>query len=104
MLLCISLSLIILGTAVREASFSIIGLVFLFVLSSAVLIPNDLDIKTGETITTTYTYDNTSISDTSKTNTNTYTNPDTRFYGVWLCIIAGAGLFLVWNGTRGEEF
>lgn len=54
-LLGVSLVLLLTGYAVKEASFSIIGLTFLFVLSSGVLIPDNLEIQTGlNTTTSTY--------------------------------------------------
>jgi len=105
LLLAIGLILLGLGYAVGEASFSIIGLAFLFVLSSGILIPNNLEISSGETINTTYSYNaSNTLINTIEVNNDTYTNPTTRFYGIWLAIIAGAGFFFIWNDTksRGE--
>lgn len=104
-LLALSFILLGLGYAVGEASFSIIGLTFLFVLSTGVLIPNNLEIPTGVEQETVYTYNASNVlTNTVLSENDTYTNPATRFYGVWLSIIAGAGFFIVWNNTksRGE--
>lgn len=101
-LLAISLILITIGYATSEASFIFIGLAFLFVLSTAVLIPNSLEVKAGENITTSFTYDNTTtlVSETQQVN-DFYNNPSTRFYGIWLAVLAGAGFFFVWRGVNG---
>lgn len=104
-MLSLSLILIILGYSIGEASYSIIGFVFLFLLSTSVLIPNNMDIPTGVDINTTYTYNSSgTLLNADAIEVDTFSNPNTRFYGIWLSIIAGAGTFLVWNFTKGGEF
>lgn len=103
-LFCLSLFLIGYGYIIGEAAYIIVGLTFLFMLSTLVLIPNKVMVKNGEDVDTTYNYNaSDDLISTVDTVTNEYTNPNTRFYGVWLSIIAGAGFYLVWNGVKGVE-
>lgn len=133
LLLSLSIIMLIIGLAISEASFSIIGLVFLFVLSTGVLIPDNLEIKTGINTTndlyykygnnfsgyhwdytgTEPTFNPATLNDPSTVflfhtyetviEQNVYTNPETTFYGIWLSIIAGAGLFLIWSYMKPTE-
>lgn len=100
-LLAISLILLGLGYAVQEASFSIIGLTFLFVLASGALVSDNLEIPNGINETTTYSYNATAVLQASQnTQLKTYTNPETTFYGIWLAVIAGAGFFIIWGNMK----
>lgn len=83
---------IILGFSIGELSFCLIGFAFLFVISTDVLLPNQLDVQTGEVKNTSYTYTNATLTSTSETISQTFSNPNTRWYGLWTMIISAVGM------------
>lgn len=105
--LALSLILIILGlTRTEHSELSLIGFVFLFLLSFT-LIGQDLNYQTGETTNINYTYDNTTLISELRITNYTYTSFDddtgmfnTHRSGYWLAIAAAVGFIGVLLGIR----
>jgi len=114
-LLTISIFLIALGYAVGETAYSIIGFFFLFLLSVSIILPGNLEYKTGtEQIYeygsnfTDYHWDQYMPGDEPSFNpsddvaflfhvheTDIYTafdNASSHWFGLWLSIISGLGI------------
>lgn len=97
-LLGLSLFFVILGYWVSESAYSIIGFIFLFVLSTTILLPGTLQQASGVNETTTYTYGaNLSLSSTtmnSVDNVVSFPVSSQRWFGLWLAIISIIGEFI----------
>lgn len=114
-LLSISIFLICLGYYSKEIAYSIIGFFFIFLLSTSIIIPGNLQYKTGEEEIyiygnnfTDYHWDEYQPDDYPKFNpsddkaflfhkniTSIYTNFDSsssRWFGIWLAVISGLGI------------
>ena len=106
LLLILALVAVALGVVTKEPYFSFVGLFFLFNLG-LVLLAGSYEYQTGESITTSYTYVNGTLNDTTTTVTDAYTNFDkasAKWYGFLLALTAGFGAFvLFWDLRNGFE-
>ena len=107
LLMIISLFLIGLGYAVKESVYTIIGFLFLFFLGVFILWPGLLQVQTGQTEQTTYTYEeynNVSLVNfTSQTTTYNYEYFDddhSERFGIFLTIIGAIGLIVSYVEIR----
>lgn len=103
--LLLSLSLIITGLIIRDHSeLSIIGFLFLFLLS-LIIINGNLEYETGVIINTTYNYDaDGDVTDTDQVINYSYDNyigDNYRTIGYWLAVISAAGMIGVFVSLRG---
>lgn len=93
LLLILALLLIGLGYAVNESAYSIVGFVFIFVLSASALIPNTLEYKTGDAVQVNYTYSGgVPVSSQASIDSVYDSYPNTRWFGIWVAILSGMGI------------
>lgn len=104
----LSLVLVTLGLAApAHGELTIVGLVFLILLS-LVLINGNLEVKTGEVSTVTYSYNGSTLISTSENMTNQTTPVSgTMPYGIPMGLMGGIGiaiyLFTLKSGVDDEE-
>ena len=101
----LGLLLVFLGYFSKERAYSLIGFSFLFVLGSWVILPGQLEIKTGETEAYTYLCysclgssvpglpgNETTISSIITTyNTTPWKDGNSKFFGIWQSVLAAVG-------------
>jgi len=97
-LIAISLILVVLGYYMRMTELSVVGFAFLFILSSFVLLPRNLEYKNGASYVT-----NGSTS-TITYNYATYDDTTTHYFGYFLSIISALGMiFVIVYMVKGEQ-
>lgn len=99
-LVALALCLIVLGLSKPEESAqALIGFLFLFLLSFSI-INTDLEYKTGEFVSTNYTYSAGNLSTTSQSITYAYDSYGSHTIGFYLALGSGVGFILVIFGLR----
>lgn len=97
MLVALAVFFVVLGYWVSESAYSIIGFIFLFVLSTSILMPGALQHSTGMNETTTYTYTDGNLTSTMMVtvdNLAEYPVSSQRWFGIWIAIISVIGMFI----------
>ena len=89
-LIVVALVLIALGLYVKIAAFSVIGCVFLFLLGVYIILPNDLELRTGSNV-----IDNGAGGYNVSYVYSSYNDSTTHNVGYLLAIIGFLGVFLV---------
>lgn len=104
LLLALALVSVALGALTKEPYFTFVGLFFLFNLG-VLLMVGSFEYKTGETLVTTYNYDNGTLTNTSETSTYNYGSfsaASAHWYGFLLALASGFGAFvLFWDLRNG---
>lgn len=94
----LAFTLIFLGYYAKESAYSLVGWGLIFIMSAWVLATGSLQYPDGNSITTSYTYTNSTLTQTIETTTPTYTNyandNSMRFWAFWLTLIAGIGIYI----------
>lgn len=93
-LITVAIILIALGYYMDMSELSVVGFVFLFILSSFVLLPRNLELKTGEQVITNSTISNITTSQISYTYEK-YNDNTTHYIGYFLSIISALGMIFI---------
>jgi hypothetical protein len=102
--LIVSIAFVIYGHIGKVQILSLIGFTFIFILG-VLLMSSGINYQVGETITTTYNYNNDTLVSDTQTMTIEYDGFTHKTFGFYLAVLAGFGfawIFLDYK-SRGEE-
>jgi hypothetical protein len=90
----------------KEALYSLVGFTFIFILGLWTILPGNLQLQTGENISTSYSYTNGTLTSANEVNVYNYTSVQdstSRFFGIWLCVLSACGFAVTLFEIKGAK-